>query len=192
MSDIWDDALAEAYVSAPSDDVILATLELRHPSFVDEEGHVTPIRIVCEDGELQSVTDDGVEVYGWMCTLEPEAPVGASTSVLFQSCEFDFTFPEQTQDKLPSMNIEIVNVTRQVSKYLDAAVESRAVVEVTYREFLWSDRTSPKYIMGGLSMTSVESTLFRVTGAASFTDLINKSFPRKVYRPEEYRGLAST
>lgn len=33
------EALKEAYASAPSDVILLHTLELRHPSFVDEQGN---------------------------------------------------------------------------------------------------------------------------------------------------------
>ena len=39
-------ALREAYASAPSDVVILHTLELRHPAFVDDDGQSIAIRVV--------------------------------------------------------------------------------------------------------------------------------------------------
>lgn len=186
MSD-WDEAIAEAYVSAAPEDVVLSTLELRHPSFVNELGEVTPVRIVRDPGELLSSED--FEIYGFMCTLEDDAPVNPGEEVLFQSCMFNFSFPEQTQTKLPDINLEIANVTRLVSQYLDNAVEGRDVVQVTYREFIYTDRSSPKIVFTGLTMTRVKSTIFKVTGTAGFRDLINKSFPRKIYRPEDYRGL---
>lgn len=191
MSDIWDEALAEAYQSAPTDDAILPTLELRHPSFLDAEGNVTPVRVV-RDGGNEIDLESAPEIYGWMLTLEAGAPLNGGEEVLFQACHFDFSLPDQTQQKLPEVDVEIANVTRIVSKYLDAAVELGGIIEVTYREFLVSDTSSPKYILGGLSMSRVKSDVFKVTGSASFIDLVNRLFPRRVYRPEDFPGLAST
>ena len=39
-------AIKEAYAAAPSDVVILHTLELRHPDFEDDDGNPTAIRVV--------------------------------------------------------------------------------------------------------------------------------------------------
>ena len=39
------EALREAYASAPSDVVILHTLELRHPSFIDDDDQPMAIRV---------------------------------------------------------------------------------------------------------------------------------------------------
>ena len=41
---LLSEALREAYASAPSDVVILHTLELRHPSFLDDDGQHNDIR----------------------------------------------------------------------------------------------------------------------------------------------------
>ena len=50
-----EDALKEAYASAPASEVILHTLELRHPSFTQ------PIRVVRDHAEFT-------------CFLEADAP----------------------------------------------------------------------------------------------------------------------
>ncbi len=42
------EALKEAYASAPSDVILLHTLELRHPSFVDEQGNTLDVLTVGE------------------------------------------------------------------------------------------------------------------------------------------------
>ena len=44
------EALKEAYASAPSDVVLLHTLELRHPSFVDEQGNQRQDYDCADDG----------------------------------------------------------------------------------------------------------------------------------------------
>lgn len=181
--EIWEEALQEAYASAPTEEVILHTLELRHSSF-DE----TAIRVVMDYGDLFTVND--VETRGHYLTLEPTAPVQASQSVLFQSCMFRLSLPEQKEGSLPSIDVELDNVTREISQYLDEAIGDRAPLELTYREYLASNKIEPQFILGGLTMRQVKANMSRVTGTAQFGDLINKSFPGKLYRPDEFRGLS--
>lgn len=185
--DIWAQAIQEAYASAPTSEVVLHTLELRHPSFTDDGGALTAVRVVLDHGEEHEVA--GVVTFGHYLTLEDDAPVQAGQSVLFQACAFGVSLPEQREGSLPSLEIELDNVTREIMEHLEGAVGQRAPVEVTYREWLSSDRTAPQFSLGGLTMKSVKSNALRVTGTAQFSDLINRTFPSRVYRPEEFRGL---
>jgi hypothetical protein len=187
----WDAAIAEAYASAPVRNTILHTLEFRHPSFIDADGNVTPVRIVRDNGEL---IDDTVEpeIYGHYLTLEGDAPVNPGASVLFQGCQFDFDFPAQQQSSLPDLNIAIDNISRIVSQYLENAVKTRDVVGLTYREFIITDTSEPKFILGHLTCNRAKTTLTGLTGVASFKDLINKTFPGYNYRRNEFRGLRSS
>jgi len=162
--------------------VILHTLELRHPSFGPN-----PIRLVNDHGEALVVAS--VEVEGHNLTLESDAPVQAGQVVFFQSCMFTLTLPEQREGSLPAIEVEVDNVTRLLMEYLDAAIGLKAPMELTYREYVASDTSEPQFVLGGLSFREVKSNLGRVTGTAMFSDLINKSFPRKLYRPTEFQGL---
>ena len=56
------EALKEAYASADSEIIILHTLELRHPAFVDENGLPTAIRVVRDN-------------VNHICRLEESAPL---------------------------------------------------------------------------------------------------------------------
>ena len=47
-------ALREAYASAPSDVVILHTLELCHPDFKDDEGQPIAVRLVRDHQDLSA------------------------------------------------------------------------------------------------------------------------------------------
>jgi len=180
--DIWEEALQEAYATAPTNEVILHTLELRHPSFVD-----TAIRVVMDIGTSFTVEDE--EVFGHYLTLEDSAPDSPQQSVFFQSCMFDLNLPEQKEGSLPSIGIELDNVSRLVIQYLDNAIGQRAPIELTYREYLFSDKEKPQFILGGLTMRQVKANAGKISGTAQFSDLINKSFPSKLYRPDEFRGL---
>lgn len=186
--DIWTEALQEAYASAPTDEVILHTLELRHPSFL-EDSEETPIRVVRDFGELLEIGDP--DIFGHLLGLELDAPKNPGETVRFIACMFDIDLPAQREGGVPEVEISLDNVTREVSKYLDAATETRVPVELTYREYLASDKTEPQFILHGLTLSRVKTNVFRITGTASFVDLVNKSFPGKVYRPSEFKGLSS-
>jgi hypothetical protein len=185
--EIWSLALQEAYASAPSDVIILYTLELRHPSFVDTQGNLSPIRLVRDFGVLLEEGDP--DIYGYELTLEGDAPANAGQTVKFVSCMFDFELPSQQEGSLPTIEIIIDNVTKEVGKYLDSVVELDSNIEITYREYIINDLEVPQFILNGMSIQSIDSTVTRVTATASFADLINRNFPGKLYRPEEFRGL---
>lgn len=180
--DIWHEALQEAYASAPTDEVILSTLEIRHPSFTDGA-----IRVVMDHGDMFTI--ESVDTWGHYMKLENTAPVQAGQTVFFQACMFKITLPEQRDGALPSVNIELDNVTREMMQYLDDAIGQRAPIEITYREYLASDKLTPQFIMSGLTMKTVDSSLSKIVGTAQFGDLVNKSFPKKLYRPDEFKGL---
>lgn len=180
--DIWAEALQEAYASAPVDEMILSTLEIRHQSI---DG--TAIRVVLDNGERYTI--DGEEFWGHFLTLEADAPIQANQSVLFQACQFSLQLPDQREGSLPTLEIELDNVTRQIMQYMDDAIGQKAPMEVSYREYLLTDKVKPHFIISGMTMKSVRTTPTKVVGSAQFSDMINRSFPGKVYRPSEFRSL---
>jgi hypothetical protein len=187
--DIWTEALEEAYAAAPASSVLISTIELRHSTFVDDEDNPVAIRMVQDPGILIEERDDGPDIYGLMLTLEDSAPLDAGESVLFQSVMFKFTLPEQSDSRVTGMRIEFDNVTRIMSDYLDEAVKARSAMSLIYREYLEDDLTTPQLIIPNLSIKSVTSNIWRVTGNAEFTNFLDKKFPNKEYRPEEFPGL---
>jgi len=68
-------ALAEAYAAAPSDVVVLHTLELRHPAFRDDNGNPTAIRVVRDHADL-------------VARLEASAPLNPVEMVTFTALAF--------------------------------------------------------------------------------------------------------
>lgn len=74
------EALKEAYASAPSDVILLHTLELRHPTFVDDHGNSTAIRVVRDH-------------INHTCTLENSAPLNHGEAVEFIAMAFDLELP---------------------------------------------------------------------------------------------------
>ena len=74
------EAIKEAYASAPSEQIILHTLELRHPAFVNDAGEPVAIRVVRDTSDL------------W-ARLESQAPLQAGEHVQFVAMGFELDLP---------------------------------------------------------------------------------------------------
>lgn len=164
-------ALKEAYASAPTDSVLLHTLELRHPNFV------APIRVVNDHVNLTA-------------TLEPDAPVDPGGTVEFIRFSFRFRLPEVVTSGTPEIEIEIDNVDASITAYMDAAAQSAELIEVTYRPYLSNDLSAPQMIPPlTLVLHDVEVDVFAARGRASFGDFGNYRFPSETYDQERFPGL---
>lgn len=167
------DALAEAYASAPAQEVILHTLEIRHPTFT------TPIRVVRDHRDLTA----------W---LEASAPVDPGGEVTFIGFAFDFILPELGKSKSPEIEIVLDGASGEIVSYLDAAAQSQELIEVTYRPYLASDLSGPSMNPPlTLVIRSVSADVFRVRARAGYADLSNRKFPGETYDTERFPGLAA-
>jgi hypothetical protein len=171
------EAIKEAYASAPSEQIILHTLELRHPAFVDEAGQTVAIRVVRDTGDL------------W-ARLESQAPLQASERVQFVAMGFELDLPPVDTMPVPEITVTLDNVSREIVRHLDAAAESQSVIEVTYRPYLSTDLEGPQMDPPiHLVLTEVEADIFRVTGRARMLDVGNKAFPGVSYTAKTFPGL---
>ncbi len=165
-------AIAEAYASAPVDQVIYHTLELWHPAFT------VPIRVVRDFIALDA-------------RIEAGAARDAGAVVTFVGFAFDIVPPDQTTTGVPQCVIEIDNVDRQILAQIDQAVQTAEQITVIYRAYL-SDA-----VLDGpendppmeLTMISVSATPFRIRATAGFPDLVNLRFPKLDYDLETFPGL---
>lgn len=165
-------ALKEAYASAPSNVIIYHTMELRHPAFS------TPVRVVRDYSDLTA-------------TLESTAPVDPSTAVTFIRFAFDFTKPEVSATGVPQITITMDNVDRAIVANIEAAMATTDLVEVTYREFLSTDLSTPHNNPPmTMTITSFTADVFKVTAVAGFPDLMNRRFPSVEYSAEIFTGLS--
>lgn len=167
-----DAALKEAYASAPSTDVIMHTLEIRHPDFT------APIRVVRDHADFNA-------------TLEADAPANPSEQVTFVGMAFDFILPEVQRSASPEIEISIDNASGELIAYLDAAANSGELIEVTYRPYLYSDTSAPQMDPPlTLVIRQVTADIFRVRARAGYADLANRKFPSQIYDAERFVGLA--
>lgn len=197
-------ALAEAYASAPADVVVLHTLELWHPSFI-EDGVAKPIRVVrnYEDtatwlglggAAVQSVLDEldaeARRKVGLVARIEAGAARDASLLVPFVALGFEMELPPVDTIPVPEIVVTLDNVGREITRHLDAAAISQDAIQATYRPYLSTDIDGPQ-MDPPLTMTlsEVEVDVFRITGRARVLDIGNKAFPSDIYTIRKYPGL---
>jgi len=170
-------ALAEAYASAPVSEVIIDTLEIRHPSFFDDAGNPTAIRI-CRDRV-------DFEAY-----LEVGARMNAGQRVTFIAVPFDFKLPGAAEARVPQLEIGIDNIDRSITAAVERAYQQSDPIQVTYRPYLASDPSSPQMDPPiNMILSRVTVSVFRVTGTATLSDVHNWPFPGRVYNPADFPGL---
>ena len=176
----YSEALAAAYASAPEDDVLLDTLEFRHPLFLDEAGQPFGVRVVNDHAIL-------------LATLEDDAPLNGGEEVEFLPVHFQFTRPSETDSgSTPEAQITVDNVARHLVSYLDRAVTSRIPVEVTWRPYIASDLTAPHMVPPiTLLMRNVQCGLSTVTARIGYGNLTNMRFPAIEYTARKFPALSA-
>ncbi len=200
-----DQAIREAYASAPTDTVILHTLELRHPAFVDDDGRPTAVRVVrnfadeeswlrLAGAEVRTVLDampaEGRDLVGLVARLEADAPKDAGRMVPFIALAFDLELPPVDSAPVPEIAVTLDNVSREIVRHLDAAATSLERIEVTYRPYLSTDIEGPQMDPPiTLTLTEIEVDVFRATGRARMLDIGNKAFPAETYTAKRFPGL---
>lgn len=178
MSDPYTAAWAEAEASAPPGVVTYSTLELQHPSFLDEtETFEVPIRIVAETPEDQ------------LFTIEDGAAFNGGEIAKFLACPFYSEGPDFEEGKMPEVKVTIENVSRFIGPKMDDAVSVMADLVMVFRQYRSDDRTEPCYgpvqfVLRGVTVRGAD-----ITGVAQLDDLANSKFPRQVYDATRFPGL---
>lgn len=160
-------SIKEAYASAPPDVVIIHTIELRHPVFVDEVGTPAPIRVVLDNRN-------------WTGRLENSAPLNGGEFVNFTAFNFNVTLPEVGVDAQPELVLKIDNVNHEIQQNVAAAVVSDELVQMTYRPYLSNDVDVNGYFNYPqmdpplhLDVNYIKIDVFQVEAHCSFGDSVS-------------------
>lgn len=167
------EAIKEAYASAPTDKVILHTLEIWHPNFTQ------PIYVVRDLADLTA-------------TIEATAARNAGQPVTFVAFGFNIVPPEVDMSGVPQCVIEIDNVSREILANIEATMGSTTTITVIYRAYLSGagaavgPENDPPL---ELTIHSITADPFKVRATAGFGSLANLKFPRQEYSAEVFPGL---
>lgn len=171
------EALAEAYALAPSDEVILNTIEVRHPSFVDEDGNPDSVWLVADQQDFAG-------------TIEADAPVRGGETVTFLAFAFSFHLPPIEPGATPEIEIAIDNVTRDLIAQFDRAIEDPSPITMVYRPYLASDTTGPQMDPPpSFELSDIHVGVLRVTMRARTSVDLRGAFPRRLYDAASFPGL---
>lgn len=171
------EALAEAYAVAPADEVIIHTLELRHPAFVNDAGQPDSAWLTTNETDIA-------------CTLEVGAPVRSGQSVLFRALAFRFRLAPIELVTRPELQVEIDNVSRLIIQQLDRAKGDPRKILMCYRPFLASDRSAPEMVPPPTyTLSNVKVDPLMARGTARIDLDFNRAFPSRVYTAAEFPGL---
>lgn len=165
-------ALKEAYASAPSGQIIYITLELRHSLLTE------PIRVVCDKTDLEAY-------------LEPDAPLNPGEEVFFRRYAFDLQRPEVSPSGIPTAQLTIDNVSREITAAIETVLSSSEPIKATFREYLSTDLSGPQNDPPmHMDVLEIKADVFRVTATIGFQNLMNKKFPTVSYTSDVFPSLA--
>ena len=119
MNASLQEAIQEAYASAPTNLVTLHTLEIR------QDGVQDTIFLARSRQGFTAKDENGVSCY-------------------FQPSGFQFSLPPSNEDGFQSLNIAIDNIGRKVSDFLKNAISEEVAVKVLYRPYLSDDLSRPQ------------------------------------------------
>jgi hypothetical protein len=176
-------AIKEAYAACPVDVVRLDTLEFRHPSFMDENAAIAPIRLVLDNRD-------------WVGKLEADAPANPGEYVTFVKGFFDIQLAPIDKSANLEIIITVGNVSRHIGDNLELAAESPYPIEVTYRPFLSNDVDGSGRLNGPhmnppihVFVNSVTADIYRVVARCGFGDFANMPFPSEEYDLTRFPGF---
>ena len=119
-----DQALAEAYSSAPAGRIWVQALELRNETFD------APVRVVCDD-------------QSWDLTLEGDAPADGGQAVAFSAMSFGLQEPDVNKDAPGAIELRLDNVSQTIGQLLMRPLATRYPIDATYRIFVLDLAASP-------------------------------------------------
>ena len=162
--------LQTLYASAPVNDLIIHTLELKNPDF-NVEGHVVgSVHLVQGFDDVAATLED-------------------ATIATFKKSGFGVSLPQKSIKGRQDLNFSIDNVTGEVLKAIDAAIEGGNKIIVIYRAYAGSDLSAPGQPPIVMTATAIKADFSSVSISASFHDLVNKAWPFRRYTPNFAPGL---
>ena len=179
------EAIKEAYATAPTGVVIYHTLEIIHPLFT-----VPPSLLTSSAGTFSLV-----QGYKNMFTAAYED----GDPVPFLKEYFNYPFliqlPGISEKSSPEVSIILDNSDKLVLREIKKTLTSSVPITVIYQPFLGSSR--PDTAFGDkaykepltLKITSASVTLSKITLKARFPDLANMKFPKTTYTAERFPGI---
>lgn len=154
--------LKTVYASAPTDEILIPTLEIRVPG-------MEPLRI-CNGYEDRWPYVDGVPQF-------------------FEAGPLSVALPAKNTTGQQTLRFGVSGVEGIAQRYVDAALESGEVSTMVFREYLLSDPTAPARMPYVMTIVGGAFEGPDATFEGSYYDLLNSAWPRERYTAETAPGI---
>lgn len=171
-----EQALAEAYATAPQDIIILDTLEVHHRTFNE------PMRVV-----RWPITGEKPDTFHLL--LDREAPVNPGEIVDFLGVPFELKPPDQSSENIGTFEIRIDGIDDLVDEYMENAAIDGGKLTAIYRTYVQGmEAEGPSSVWSGLELQNprIEGLAFVID--ASVLNWAVRPYGR-LYTALEYPGL---
>ena len=154
--------LKTVYASAPDDELILITLEIRlSPTDV--------VRVV-QGFENHMLGVDGVYQE-------------------FTAAAISVALPSSNTSGQQTLRFSIGGLNSLIQRHIDAALESSTPITLIYREYLESDKSAPARQPYTMTISGIQLEGDEAQIEASYWDILNYSWPRQRYTEETAPGI---
>ncbi len=162
-----------------TDDVEIATVEVRHPEITDPgSGLVGSIRLASVFAGPGEIEDTPF----FEAKLETDAPIQAGEVVQFNRAPIEIVRPEKTSLGVPLARFRFSNVDARITKSLIAASKTLDPIQITIRAFTMATRLSGQpEVLDGFELVDPVITGTGVEVTATAPDVINTPFHRQYY-----------
>lgn len=157
------DNLRRIYSTAPANELFYEAVALTHPAWTDNIALITN-------------------------TIVPKTKNLGALQVTFNPAPFRITLPRRNDGGLVDLNLTFPLASRMMLELLQQAERAREPITALVTVYVDSS-DDPQITPIELQMDSIVMTDTEVSGNASRLDLINRAFPRRIVRPEEWPGL---
>ena len=171
MNASYSEAVKEAFALAGSGDVIVNTIEL-----------------VCSGG----LHEESIYLVSQLVDFKAKLAATDTVPTTFTAAPFEFKLPETSDSGRQELEIQIDNVDRSISDFVERCTTMNQHITIVYRAYLDSDRSQPQIeppMQFDLAYITMDD--FKVNARAVFGNFINEPFPTRNYSRHNFPALGS-
>ena len=161
----------------------------------DSQSTIDFVEDATEAFKTRRIIDSNIQPYYLVQAVEDiDLPLELGEDpVTFEAVGFNFQLPGQNDQGLQELSIEFDNVDRRLGDFVTAVSKYNAPAIVRYRPYISSDLSEPQMSPPlKLTLTDVKMTEEKVTGRATFADIVNLKFLTQNYTRRRFPSLGNT
>lgn len=169
----FEEAMQEAFASAPSNEIIYYTIEINHPAFE------VPIRLVQGNDDITA-------------RLEKDADINPGEMVEFIGAPWELSLPKIEEGTIPEIQLTFDNVSREITSHISEAVKREDPVKVVFRPYLDSALDAGPQMKVPIEMELLDARAdnYQIQLTANVEDVFHAAFPLTRYIHDRFPTLS--